>query len=32
MPFHWNNAHADRGRYDEASLRLGSRCSAEVAG
>ena len=30
MPFHWNNAHAGRGRYDETSVRPASRYSAEV--
>ena len=30
MPFDWNNAHAGRGRYDETSVRPGSRYSAEV--
>jgi len=30
MPFHWNNAHASRGRYDETSVRPGFRYSAEV--
>jgi hypothetical protein len=30
MPSHWNNAYADRGRYDETSARPTSRYSAEV--
>jgi hypothetical protein len=30
MPFDWNNAHADRGRYDDVSVRPGSCYSAEV--
>ena len=30
MPFHWNNTHADRGRYDKTSLRPASRYFAQV--